>query len=34
VDLTPYRMKTNATPTLKPDDSQLSELSAAVGRTS
>ena len=32
-DLDAYRMRTNQTPTLKPDDSKLSELSAAVGRT-
>ena len=33
VDLTPFRQKTNATPTKTADDSQLSALSAAVGRT-
>jgi hypothetical protein len=32
-DLDAYRMRSNQTPTLKHDDSKLSDLSAAVGRT-
>jgi alkanesulfonate monooxygenase SsuD/methylene tetrahydromethanopterin reductase-like flavin-dependent oxidoreductase (luciferase family) len=32
-DLDAYRMRSNQTPTLKHDDTQLSDLSAAVGRT-
>ena len=32
-DLDAYRMRSNQTPTLKHDDTKLSGLSAAVGRT-